>query len=56
MRDSKYFSDSSDTIDEENIDEELQLLINELALTEPLNVNEYINIDDKLSTEEELSL
>jgi len=56
MRDSEYFSDSSDTIDEENIDEELQLLINELALTEPLNVNEYINIDDKLSTEEELSL
>ena len=48
-------SDDDDDIEEDNI-EELQLLINELPITDPLNMEEYINIDDELIVEEELSL
>jgi len=34
----------------------LQLLINKLPITDPLNIKEYINIDDEILAEEELSL
>ena len=56
MRDSEYSSNFSSTFNEKNIKEELQLLINELPLLKPLNINEYININDKLSTEKEILL
>jgi hypothetical protein len=46
---------NDDTEEEDNI-EELQLLINELPITDPLSIEEYINIDDELIAEEELSL
>ncbi|CAB4473785.1 unnamed protein product [Rhizophagus irregularis] len=37
--------------------EDLQLLINELPpIIDPLNIKEYINIDDELITEEKLTL
>lgn len=48
-------SDSDDSEVEDDI-EDLQLLINELPITDPLNMEEYINIDDELITEEELTL
>jgi hypothetical protein len=47
--------DDDDHVEEDNI-EELQLLINKLPITDPLDMEEYINIDDKLIVEEELSL
>ncbi|CAG8659380.1 11265_t:CDS:2 [Funneliformis caledonium] len=36
--------------------EELQLLINELLITDPLNIEEYININDEILAEEKISL
>ncbi|CAG8645627.1 1518_t:CDS:2, partial [Funneliformis mosseae] len=48
-------SDNNDDIEKDNI-EELQSLINELPFTDPLNMKEYININDKLIVEEELLL
>ncbi|RGB23691.1 hypothetical protein C1646_748097 [Rhizophagus diaphanus] len=41
--------------DDDNIGE-LQLLINELPITDPISIEEYINIDDEILAEEELSL
>ncbi|CAI2193710.1 11235_t:CDS:2, partial [Funneliformis geosporum] len=46
---------SDDNNFEDNI-EEIQLLIDELPTINPLSIEEYINIDDKLIAEEELSL
>ncbi|CAB4483620.1 unnamed protein product [Rhizophagus irregularis] len=48
-------SDGDDSEVEDDI-EDLQLLINELPITDLLNMEEYINIDDELITEEELTL
>ncbi|CAB4410549.1 unnamed protein product [Rhizophagus irregularis] len=52
--------DESDTSDGDNSEVEddtegqLQSLINELPITDPLSIKEYINIDDEILTEEEL--
>ncbi|CAB5315083.1 unnamed protein product [Rhizophagus irregularis] len=50
-------SNTSDDDDSEIEDdsEDLQLLINRLPITDPLNMEEYINIDDEIITEEELT-
>lgn len=49
-------SDGDDSEVEDDI-EDLQLLINELPpIIDPLNIKEYINIDDELITEEKLTL
>ncbi|CAB5387712.1 unnamed protein product [Rhizophagus irregularis] len=47
--------DNSD-YEEDNIGHELQSLIDELGFVDPLAVNDYINIDNRASAEEELSL
>ena len=52
---SKAILNDDDDIEEDNI-EELQSLINELPITDLLNMEEYINIDDEILAEEELSL
>ncbi|CAB5334785.1 unnamed protein product [Rhizophagus irregularis] len=54
MEDSEC-SDNSD-YEEDNIGHELQSLIDELGFVDPLAVNDYINIDNRASAEEELSL
>ncbi|GET54705.1 tigger transposable element-derived protein 4-like [Rhizophagus irregularis DAOM 181602=DAOM 197198] len=54
MEDSEC-SDNSD-YEEDNIGHELQSLIDELGFIDPLAVNDYINIDNRASAEEELSL
>ncbi|GET55951.1 CENP-B homolog protein 2-like [Rhizophagus irregularis DAOM 181602=DAOM 197198] len=54
MEDSEC-SDNSD-YEEDNIGHELQSLIDELGFVDPLAVNDYINIDNRTSAEEELSL
>ncbi|GET50687.1 CENP-B homolog protein 2-like [Rhizophagus irregularis DAOM 181602=DAOM 197198] len=54
MEDSEC-SDNSD-YGEDNIGHELQSLIDELEFVDPLAVNDYINIDNRASAEEELSL
>ncbi|CAB5363872.1 unnamed protein product [Rhizophagus irregularis] len=48
-------SDNSN-YEEDNIGHELQSLIDELGFVNPLAVNDYINIDNRVSAEEELSL
>ncbi|CAB5396353.1 unnamed protein product [Rhizophagus irregularis] len=50
-------SNTSDDDDSEIEDdsEDLQLLINRLPITDLLNMEEYINIDDEIITEEELT-
>ncbi|CAB5362157.1 unnamed protein product [Rhizophagus irregularis] len=50
-------SNTSDDDDSEIEDdsEDLQLLINRLPITDPLNMEKYINIDDEIITEEELT-
>ncbi|EXX71621.1 hypothetical protein GLOIN_2v1765309 [Rhizophagus irregularis DAOM 181602=DAOM 197198] len=54
MEDSECL-DNSD-YEEDNIGYELQSLIDELEFINPLAVNDYINIDNRVSAEEELSL
>ncbi|GBC32972.2 hypothetical protein GLOIN_2v1765309 [Rhizophagus irregularis DAOM 181602=DAOM 197198] len=54
MEDSECL-DNSD-YEEDNIGHELQSLIDELGFVDPLAVNDYINIDNRASAEEELSL
>ncbi|CAB5359622.1 unnamed protein product [Rhizophagus irregularis] len=54
------FDDESNTSDDDDSEieddsEDLQLLINRLPITDPLNIEEYINIDNEIITEEELT-
>ncbi|GES76496.1 hypothetical protein GLOIN_2v1765309 [Rhizophagus clarus] len=56
LSDNKPNTSNSDNSEVEDDIENLQLLINELPIANPLNMKEYINIDDKLVAKEKLIL
>ncbi|GBC52957.2 tigger transposable element-derived protein 6-like [Rhizophagus irregularis DAOM 181602=DAOM 197198] len=52
----KTILNNNSDYEEDNIGHELQSLIDELGFVDPLAVNDYINIDNRASAEQELSL